>query len=70
MIVAATIAIRDTARQMKDTPLIDVVRSWVDPGRGKPYLDWLKHKHMAEAVAEPGIPWARRVMLDQPDDEG
>ena len=55
---------------MKDTPLIYLVRSWVDPERGQPYLDWLKDKHMAEVVAEPGILWARRVMLDQADDRG
>lgn len=55
---------------MKDTPLIYVVRCWVDPERGQPDLDWLKDKHMAEVVAEPGILWARRVMLDRADDAG
>ena len=57
---------------MKDTPLIYLVGSWVDPERGQPDLDWLKHKHMAEVVAEPGIHYSDRfwgdldVALDDP----
>ena len=57
-------------KQPVNSPLIYVVRSWVDPERGQPYLDWLENKHMAEVVDQPGILWARRVMLDQPDDKG
>lgn len=55
---------------MKDIDLIYVVRSWYDPENGQPYLDWLENKHMREVLQEPGIEWARRVMLDQPDEKG
>jgi len=55
---------------MADNDLMYVVRSWYDPEKGKPYLEWLENKHMREVLREPGILWARRAMLDQPDDNG
>ncbi len=47
-----------------------VVRSWVDPDNGQPYMDWLESKHMAEVLAEPGVQWARKALLDQADENG
>jgi antibiotic biosynthesis monooxygenase (ABM) superfamily enzyme len=50
--------------------IIYMVRSWVDPELGRPYLDWLETKHMAEVCEEPGFLWARKVELDQKDSSG
>ena len=47
-----------------------MVRSWVDPELGKPYLDWVEAKHMREVCAEPGFLWARKIELDQTDSSG
>jgi antibiotic biosynthesis monooxygenase (ABM) superfamily enzyme len=50
--------------------ILYMVRSWVDPEKGQPYLDWLETKHMVEVCAEPGFLWARKVELDQKDCSG
>ncbi len=50
--------------------LLYMVRSWVDPEKGQPYLDWLESKHMMEVCDEPGFLWARKVVLDQKDSSG
>jgi len=50
--------------------ILYMVRSWVDPELGKPYLDWLEAKHMVEVCREPGFLWARKVELDQSDSSG
>jgi Domain of unknown function (DUF4286) len=50
--------------------ILYMVRSWVDPDLGQPYLDWLETKHMVEVCAEPGFLWARKVELDQKDSSG
>ena len=55
---------------MKDAELIYVVKSWYDPNQGEPYIDWLENKHVREVLEEPGILWAKRVRLDQSDDNG
>ncbi len=55
---------------MKDVTMLYMVRSWVDPDHGAPYLQWLESKHMAEVVAEPGIEWAWKIALNQTDDKG
>jgi len=54
----------------QEQPVIYCVQSWYHPSKGQPYLDWLEGKHMAEVLAEPGILTARRVMLDQTDENG
>lgn len=51
-------------------PVVYCVQSWYHPTDGKPYLRWLEDKHMAEVLAEPGVLSARRVMLEQPDENG
>ena len=38
------------------------------PEDGQAYLDWLDQGHMIEVCQEPGVLWARRVKLDQPDE--
>jgi antibiotic biosynthesis monooxygenase (ABM) superfamily enzyme len=50
--------------------ILYMVRSWVDPDLGQPYLDWLEAKHIVEVCAEPGFLWARKVKLDQRDSSG
>ncbi|MEM7123808.1 MAG: DUF4286 family protein [Pseudomonadota bacterium] len=56
--------------ELQGAGLLYMVRSWVDPELGQPYLDWLEAKHMAEVCAEPGFLWARKVELDQTDCSG
>jgi hypothetical protein len=53
-----------------ETPILYMVQSWVKPEGGEAYLRWLQDKHMAEVVAQEGVSWARRVKLDQRDDNG
>ena len=55
----------DTA--LEGAQILYMVRSWVDPEKGQPYLDWLETKHMVEVCAEPGFLWARKIELDQKD---
>jgi antibiotic biosynthesis monooxygenase (ABM) superfamily enzyme len=55
---------------MNDVPVLYMVRSWTKPEGGRRYLDWLEDKHMAEVVDQPGVLWARKVALDQPDEQG
>ncbi|MEQ8664314.1 MAG: DUF4286 family protein [Rhodospirillales bacterium] len=51
-------------------PVVYCVQSWFHPTDGGPYLKWLEDKHMAEVLAEPGMLQARRVVLDQTDENG
>jgi antibiotic biosynthesis monooxygenase (ABM) superfamily enzyme len=53
-----------------DAPVLYVVQAWVSPDGGDRYLDWLERKHMAEVIREPGFLWARRVRLEQTDEQG
>ncbi|MSO65298.1 MAG: hypothetical protein EXQ85_05795 [Alphaproteobacteria bacterium] len=55
---------------MTAASVIYCVRSWVDPAHGQPYLDWLETKHMREVLMQPGVRWAKRVVLDQTDANG
>lgn len=47
-----------------------MVRAWVSPHGGERYLRWLEDKHMAEVIREPGFLWARKVRLEQTDQNG
>ena len=47
-----------------------MVRFWVSPEEGKPFLDWLNGGHIAEVVREPGFLWARQYQLEGLDENG
>jgi len=53
-----------------NTPVLYMVRAWVSPQGGERYLRWLEDKHMAEVIREPGFLWARKVALEQADEQG
>ncbi|RMF15577.1 MAG: DUF4286 family protein [Alphaproteobacteria bacterium] len=50
--------------------VVYAVLVWVDPVAGRDYLAWLEDGHVREVAAFPGIRWARRVRLEQRDDDG
>lgn len=53
-----------------DAPILYMVKAWVAPVGGERYLQFLEHKHMAEVIREPGFLWAKRVRLEQTDEQG
>jgi antibiotic biosynthesis monooxygenase (ABM) superfamily enzyme len=54
---------------MNDAPVFYMVRSWMKPEGGQDYIRWLETKHMADILAQPGVLWARKIDLDQRDEE-
>lgn len=46
------------------------VTCWIDPVNGRSYEDWLNSGHVDEVAALPGVLWARKARLEQPDEKG
>ena len=47
-----------------------LVRVWIRPSAERTVLDWLDGGHIARAVSAPGMLWARRFALAEPDEAG
>lgn len=52
------------------TEILYAVTCWVDPANGRAYEDWLNGGHVEEVAASPGVLWARKARLEQPNDKG
>ena len=55
---------------MSDAEVLYVVRFWVEPAATSKILEWLRHKHLAEVLAEPGFLSAELCDLQEQDDAG
>lgn len=53
-----------------DADTIYLVRVWVRPDAVDPMTTWLREKHLAEVVAQPGFVFGRCIRLEQNADDG
>ena len=54
---------------MKEAPVMYLTRYWLSPDGGKTFLKWLEEIHIADVLAQPGVLWARKIALDQADEQ-
>jgi len=53
-----------------DAETIYLVRVWVHPNAIERMMDWLRAKHLADVVAQPGFRFGRCIRLEQTADDG
>jgi antibiotic biosynthesis monooxygenase (ABM) superfamily enzyme len=51
-------------------PVLYMVKFWVSPDEGRPFISWLKGGHIAQVIQAPGFLWARHYRLDGVNEVG
>jgi hypothetical protein len=59
-----------TADQMRQAPVVYMVRYWVAPDIEAELLRWIDEDHLADVAAQPGFTSGTRYTLNQPNEAG